>query len=83
MAKFLLESKAKASTADKNGWTAAVWALAMGHLGVLQKPDLYRYLKEGHEATTVKRQARCGVLRAAGRGVATAEGWTRGHAGTR
>jgi ankyrin repeat protein len=36
VAKFLLESKAKASTADKNGWTAAVWALAMGHLGVLQ-----------------------------------------------
>jgi len=36
VAKFLLESKAKANTRDKNGWSAAVWALAMGHLGVLQ-----------------------------------------------
>lgn len=33
---FLLERKAKASVADKNGWTAAVWALTMGHLEVLQ-----------------------------------------------
>ena len=36
VAKFLLESKAKANTRDKNGWSAAVWALAMGHLRVLQ-----------------------------------------------
>jgi anaphase-promoting complex subunit 1 len=27
--------------------------MIQGHLEVLQKPDLYRYLKDGHEATTV------------------------------
>lgn len=36
MVKFLLDNRAKASTPDSNGWTAAVWALTMGHLEVLQ-----------------------------------------------
>jgi len=35
--KFLLENRAKPSVPDSNGWTAAVWALAMGHLDVLQE----------------------------------------------
>lgn len=36
LVKFLLENKAKANVPDSNGWTAAVWALTMGHLEVLQ-----------------------------------------------
>jgi len=34
--KYLLEAGAKADVADNNGWTAAMWALAMGHLEVIQ-----------------------------------------------
>jgi hypothetical protein len=34
--RFLLERGAKATVPDANGWTAAMWALAMGHLDVIQ-----------------------------------------------